>query len=1784
MSIKFNESDNSNYSFDPYGSTIDSNSIQSNSKKSYLDNLSDKIPILKEKPVQIILLIFIFLLALFFIFSFLSNQDQIKSKLVDLSTTDSNSLSFKGSISLNGNFVDTFSSDGNTLTNTLNPNNSSKMNLSFKIKNNSQASSKSTLSSSSISMAKIKLTTKDGNIITINLPSDAVSINENGEITINYDLINLEDYNLPFDEITLNDSFVFDLQLEIINGYENGDEEKIVIEVPVEIIFQEFVGSGCLLFDISSVSSSTPYGKAEVDFKLKMNCESSEPLLAYADWQDYPKGTIELYLNGYPQTIDSYSQVISSSLNQSIYNGKLIFTPNSSQAGKFSDFDLFFSLANSTQSIPFHIVNENLAQCLSISSTDSIIENASDTASITVDAKKCFSKVDISLCYGDASCSGGTEGGIIPSEYSFSLSSSNPSKTIQINRMDIAGQYGVTVYASVSSFEKEYIGEQEILVLPTNESIFPDKFSISVLETNSKDSIKLINSNLLGVKEVETNVCNLVSSSLDIDLSTGVSAITGNFTSTDAWYNYLLGADYYAGEGFYQRAMFSSLPNLLAVSETVSSVTENEFSLIKDAYLNAKPMNKEYLDVVNSSDASLEAVDNLEDKSNEVKTTEETDLAVQLASISTSAYTIYSSSTSICASVSADLGSVTVWSGPALACGASSASASIALAKITAAETLSCGELALQSKSLYDSVQALMEPPEEIDISSSVSNTSESNELMQEIEFHLSKMLEYLDKAMQYASIDSTYSVSSDLEKAKEYLSLAQTENDFIKEKISKVRELQLTAEDDLTVLIDEDAVSKADQIQMYIQMADQAKGLIESMTADNTALGGLLSTTSTSLSTAGGAAAAQCATVAGCASSCSGVSVDAALNVAQIANTQALITDNSGNLASAMGYVSAFTTAYGAYQMLNQDYVDELIDTKTANALALEKSDSLYVSSSSLVYDLENAIKAAENISKMSESSSDLSKYDLSNEKIYFNDSLPDFKSENFSGFLSTLLSTSFINSAYLGGVYTTADTSFFSSPASSNPNSNQIHFSDIQDLVENCENKVKLTLPYFKTNLIKDAKTPILSNSKLKAYYSFADAKVNGFFDSQEIDLIFLNDSMKRNGYVTVEIPYVENSVDDTISKKFKPFSVSSSKEEKSVKFHFKVNANIVPSNTSIKPKSIYLNQISDSLIESQSLPILKNTLLSYLSSDSFNSSISNSSFSLSTNSCNKNLLLGNTSSYALPKVSLSWAWSDLNENLLSQKYLDATQFSIILAKKLSELNEILKTKSGTCPSNPSYKVLDAIVPNVIAASKLSVPSTQSNSTVKPSTAQTFVFDKSKYLSDSSCFLPFSTTVLDSKPALLYFFNDSSNELANSISFNSFLMKDGYGTDFQTDFTYFYKNKLFASSPDFKDPLIGFAKYFDDSDYLFFTTKKDSLMSNEKIFLPNAGLYKVNLLIDYDKLNKNQLDSLDFSLISSSGAINSNVAVEFYLIDPLANGYSPMYYTPIDGMVGEEGTSNRFYYGSSLSNSSNDFFLNSQFSLLSGQSDTLSNLSISNLEDIFVLNALNSKRGLLLDFSKYQINQMFTYATPILLNISNSLSSNPSLIYSVYKGDKQITSSLNNFLILNGLSSCKLDSTLLSSLVDNAPDVKSGNNYGLSLPVSDSISNFPFTSFVYSPSSSGYSMAYFGDGEILSSDNSNISGTLNLSGISGMSFNSQSSSSTISNLSDLFNLVESGAVCISSSSNSLTLTINGTETKVVNPKNLFYWNEDYLSKKEGSTEKSLESLISQYKAKCTK
>ncbi len=656
-------------------------------------------------------------------------------------------------------------------------------------------------------------------------------------------------------------------------------------------------------------------------------------------------------------------------------------------------------------------------------------------------------------------------------------------------------------------------------------------------------------------------------------------------------------------------------------------------------------------------------------------------------------------------------------------------------------------------------------------------------------------------------------------------------------------------------------------------------------------------------------------------------------------------------------------------------------------------------------------------------------------------------------------------------------------------------------------CDQHTTGNLQDYVINLLSDA-GPI--ETKLKGFsaeYDKGSAKIIGQFNKQRMGVVFTNDggiSSPKPIYATFEFNtkqhlHANPTMISKGNKNFGPFNVPDNQTlDIAPKIHLKFKTQ--------EPE--------------EQLPDLTFDTLSCVSGNK----------------------IGRTGKGALPKVKLDWSFGKngiskdtcIDQNTSGGVYCDATQFSIMLSKRLNDLRQFFEANpSLKCPDNPLTATAQGISRNLNV--------NQSAFTQ----GSCFITDWSGYLEGE----PTIKILIEANEKTINWTSGIPNKQAflGTIHFNALLMQDGYTQDFRRDFARHYSFERFFDTPDWfyglaKDSAgkdYGIAKLFESGSVKF----TNRFFESER--LSSAGVHEVLVSI----AGKNG----KFNFFNPDGSVNADIRAEFHLLQE-PNPNSAFYSMPFDGLVGLEGDSfNRQGYGVAFKNreTSELVRVNNESrplkSFTDGGSNPITFVNANVEKGVFGLNASPSQRGNLLSIerkSQNEANLRFapSKATPVLLKVdAGTLSRDPlSAFYLLTLNETPIDVG-STLTYWDGAGAC-LDTsgTIITEAFDNKADraavprdpvLNWESAYGVDFgPVNYTGNAYIRTIFYTNPLEQAVLTAQYPNDkmELLTPDEKGTK--VPLSGVGGVQYNNPAGGSlgTVSSMADIFGLVENGTVCV--------------------------------------------------------
>lgn len=719
--------------------------------------------------------------------------------------------------------------------------------------------------------------------------------------------------------------------------------------------------------------------------------------------------------------------------------------------------------------------------------------------------------------------------------------------------------------------------------------------------------------------------------------------------------------------------------------------------------------------------------------------------------------------------------------------------------------------------------------------------------------------------------------------------------------------------------------------------------------------------------------------------------------------------------------------------------------------------------------------------------------------------------------------------------------------------------------------ERSTNTLLDYFSNLAGGDAGKISLDKPGVKGNWKTNSAKVFGNWEKQEIGIVFENtDGIAEDeplfSTVTMEVLQHPHPKTVVLPKGTNGFSFSG------VQGLFSNAANNAgsPEGGAALPSTGSLGGLGNfSPVLRQSAPV-KTTFLFHLKFKTKDYAVAPPEISPDS-ACLSGTMTGETGEKALPRIAFNWNWSDSDGIQIDSCdadnpdsiYCDATQFSIALSKRLNALNEFLAANKGRlkCPANPLAEELKR--------------QTESYENF----LSTYGIDAAP-LPELDCWVPFSTTLFDGKPALLYFVENPQSQitwttaipdaatLQKMVFFNARLIQDGYSSDFVSDFRDYYLNQAFFNAPDwFKQGSRNgkIADFFDGSDKLVFSNKFDPDTK-----LPAGGTYEVSVDITLD-------DQLQ---LFANNAPSATIQPTFYLIEE-ARPASAFYSFPVDGFVGKNTSNGRQGYGIGFSNAGAPVvfgtFQGDAFdSSVLGGSNALVGVRTEWNTDPKRLNALASSRGALFELSSaesgdFEKKLVFSpnFATPVLARVHSEKTEEPvKAFFGVLRGKSPEVWG-ENASFWSGAGAC-LDfaGVPVNQSYAFLPDRKAessdrANNwefeYKFEWPAAEKGGDVYLKGYFFTPAGTSYELTSSSKNLVFATPDTGFASSVGLSGIAKMPFNDAIGGPSVQSLSEILDLVKQKNVCV---------TNNGSTT-------LFWWNTGALYQKGGSSIESREKSL---------
>lgn len=416
-----------------------------------------------------------------------------------------------------------------------------------------------------------------------------------------------------------------------------------------------------------------------------------------------------------------------------------------------------------------------------------------------------------------------------------------------------------------------------------------------------------------------------------------------------------------------------------------------------------------------------------------------------------------------------------------------------------------------------------------------------------------------------------------------------------------------------------------------------------------------------------------------------------------------------------------------------------------------------------------------------------------------------------------------------------------------------------------------------------------------------------------------------------------------------------------------------------------------------------------------------------------------------------------------------------------------------------------------------------------------------------------------------------DVVEEIKKLSHFNAYMMKDGFSKDFKEDFAEYYENAFLGAATWFtdSDPETSnneLSEYFKQDGLLSFNRK---YLREQKYELPEPGLYRVDLIIDYS--------GDEWSLYDETGEPNAEIRVEFTRLNT-PNPDSIFYYLPFDGKVGEENYAyHRTGYGAAYTNlREENLKINENIELSSSHtsSSPVQEIIIEKSDSLNEMNSNEETRGsiLSLDYDGSDVEMTFypSKATPIALRMwHEQTSSTNEFTYYYGMQESQLPVIAGDKLAFwRGMGRCRdFEGKFMQNYRrwDAKTGSESQNLYEVAWNNAVKGGDAYLKTILYTPVERNIKLKVEEDSSIKKSSlytaNELNSKTVGLNGIAGMQYNNadQHSDSYLKNIKNVFDLVKNGKACISQNDASMNI----------------YWNEQELYRTKGiGTGKNMNDL----------
>ncbi len=322
----------------------------------------------------------------------------------------------------------------------------------------------------------------------------------------------------------------------------------------------------CITLSRKNWVAVTESNRATMEFEIYNNCVGSgqflrlENLQARLNWESDVLGVVEIAIteaetgasNVAVMRPNVWSKFFGSVRPDATYYAIVTFTPRTGHLGEEAKFFIEIDGEIATDAGPEMVGSDpgriesrvdiiNLDTCITYPDVaDKITIGSGNQARqiFTVNTELCGeTQVDIYLCYQDPGCSGGTDEGYIQlSSDRFTIAPANPQKEIIVERGDIAGAYGISVFARMPGTSYRKVDEVLVEVEPRAGQYFAmDRYSFAIVGEGAMDSATLSNRKFHEPVSIKASICDWDKSLNNNEYlwkAGGIGAATGAISGT----------------------------------------------------------------------------------------------------------------------------------------------------------------------------------------------------------------------------------------------------------------------------------------------------------------------------------------------------------------------------------------------------------------------------------------------------------------------------------------------------------------------------------------------------------------------------------------------------------------------------------------------------------------------------------------------------------------------------------------------------------------------------------------------------------------------------------------------------------------------------------------------------------------------------------------------------------------------------------------------------------------------------------------------------------------------------------------------------------------------------------------------------------------------------------------------------------------------------------------------------------------------------------------------------